>query len=102
MRKDYVEPDDFEYEPTPHDEVLAQGAGAQEAAAVPASAPEESSAMSASPRKSQSSSHARRAGTGRPSWNRTAKANCSKSPWGRIILRRTASFAWMWCSTASG
>ena len=22
MRKDYVEPDDFEYEPTPHDEVL--------------------------------------------------------------------------------
>ena len=24
MRKDYVEPDDFEYEPTPHDEVLAR------------------------------------------------------------------------------
>ena len=24
MRKDYVEPDDFEYEPTPHDEVLAK------------------------------------------------------------------------------
>ena len=22
MRKDYVDPDDFEYEPTPHDEVL--------------------------------------------------------------------------------
>ena len=22
MRRDYVEPDDFEYEPTPHDEVL--------------------------------------------------------------------------------
>ena len=22
MRKDYVEPDDYEYEPTPHDEVL--------------------------------------------------------------------------------
>ena len=22
MRKDYVQPDDFEYEPTPHDEVL--------------------------------------------------------------------------------
>ena len=22
MRKDYVEPDDFEYEPTAHDEVL--------------------------------------------------------------------------------
>ncbi|HVN92467.1 MAG TPA: NADH-quinone oxidoreductase subunit C [Terracidiphilus sp.] len=44
MRKDYVEPDDFEYEPTPHDEVLKrvqehknreQGAGNrdQEAAA---------------------------------------------------------------------
>ena len=24
MRKDFVEPDDFEYEPTPHDEVLAR------------------------------------------------------------------------------
>lgn len=24
MRKDYVEPDDFEYEPTPHDEVLGR------------------------------------------------------------------------------
>jgi NADH-quinone oxidoreductase subunit C len=24
MRKDYVQPDDFEYEPTPHDEVLAR------------------------------------------------------------------------------
>jgi NADH-quinone oxidoreductase subunit C len=24
MRKDYVEPDDFEYEPTAHDEVLAR------------------------------------------------------------------------------
>jgi len=22
MRKDYVEPDDYEYEPTPHDEIL--------------------------------------------------------------------------------
>jgi NADH-quinone oxidoreductase subunit C len=30
MRKDYVEPDDFEYEPTAHDEVLnGAGAGAQ-------------------------------------------------------------------------
>ena len=24
MRKDYVEPDDYEWEPTPHDEVLAK------------------------------------------------------------------------------
>ena len=24
MRKDYVEPDDYEYEPTPHDEVLVR------------------------------------------------------------------------------
>jgi NADH-quinone oxidoreductase subunit C len=24
MRKDYVEPDDYEYEPTPHDDVLAK------------------------------------------------------------------------------
>jgi NADH-quinone oxidoreductase subunit C len=27
MRRDYVEPDDFEYEPTPHDEVLARAEG---------------------------------------------------------------------------
>ena len=27
MRKDYVEPDDYEYEPTPHDEVLAREIG---------------------------------------------------------------------------
>lgn len=27
MRKDYVEPDDYEYEPTPHDEVLAKTKG---------------------------------------------------------------------------
>jgi NADH-quinone oxidoreductase subunit C len=26
MRRDYVDPDDFEYEPTPHDEVLARAA----------------------------------------------------------------------------
>jgi hypothetical protein len=26
MRRDYVEPDDFEYEPTAHDEVLARAA----------------------------------------------------------------------------
>jgi len=26
MRRDYVEPDDFEYEPTPHDDVLAKAA----------------------------------------------------------------------------
>jgi NADH-quinone oxidoreductase subunit C len=34
MRKDYVEPDDFEYEPTPHDEVLerAKAHATQEAA----------------------------------------------------------------------
>ena len=31
MRRDYVEPDDYEYEPTPHDEVLAR-AKAHEAA----------------------------------------------------------------------
>ena len=34
MRRDYVEPDDFEYEPTPHDEVLKraqahQGSGSR-------------------------------------------------------------------------
>jgi NADH-quinone oxidoreductase subunit C len=27
MRKDYVEPDDYEYEPTPHDEVLEKARG---------------------------------------------------------------------------
>jgi NADH-quinone oxidoreductase subunit C len=37
MRRDYVEPDDFEYEPTAHDEVLARAAAhkaAQESAAA--------------------------------------------------------------------
>ena len=32
MRRDYVEPDDFEYEPTPHDEVLARAEAHQAAA----------------------------------------------------------------------
>jgi NADH-quinone oxidoreductase subunit C len=30
MRKDYVEPDDYEYEPTPHDEVLVRARRRQE------------------------------------------------------------------------
>jgi NADH-quinone oxidoreductase subunit C len=42
MRKDYVEPDDFEYEPTAHDEVLAR-AKAHQAAAGSGITPEETS-----------------------------------------------------------
>lgn len=38
MRRDYVEPDDFEYEPTPHDEVLAR-AKAHQAAGSAAEGP---------------------------------------------------------------
>ena len=34
MRKDYVEPDDYEYEPTPHDEVLARAKAHQAAREV--------------------------------------------------------------------
>jgi NADH-quinone oxidoreductase subunit C len=34
MRRDYVEPDDFEYEPTAHDEVLARALAHQAKAAV--------------------------------------------------------------------
>jgi len=34
MRRDYVEPDDFEYEPTPHDQVLARAAAHRAAQAV--------------------------------------------------------------------
>jgi NADH-quinone oxidoreductase subunit C len=34
MRKDYVEPDDFEYEPTPHDDVVKRAQAHQAAAAV--------------------------------------------------------------------
>ena len=33
MRKDYVEPDDYEYEPTPHDEVLEKSKAALHAPA---------------------------------------------------------------------
>ena len=43
MRKDYVEPDDYEWEPTPHDEVLAkakQHYPAPAAAAAPPAAPD--------------------------------------------------------------
>lgn len=40
MRKDYVEPDDFEYEPTAHDEVLAR-ALANKAAAGTGNTPQE-------------------------------------------------------------
>jgi NADH-quinone oxidoreductase subunit C len=35
MRKDYVEPDDYEYEPTPHDEVLDRAKGHYPAEAKP-------------------------------------------------------------------
>jgi len=42
MRKDYVEPDDFEYEPTAHDEVLAR-AQAQKAVAGAGITPQETS-----------------------------------------------------------
>ena len=34
MRRDYVEPDDFEYEPTAHDDVLATGSEHKVAAAA--------------------------------------------------------------------
>src|SRR5579863_6851270 len=34
MRRDYVDPDDFEYEPTPHDEVLARAEANRAARAV--------------------------------------------------------------------
>jgi NADH-quinone oxidoreductase subunit C len=33
MRKDYVEPDDYDYEPTPHDEVLEKAKQHQQAEA---------------------------------------------------------------------
>jgi NADH-quinone oxidoreductase subunit C len=36
MRRDYVEPDDYEWEPTPHGEVLAKAKSHYPAAAVPA------------------------------------------------------------------
>lgn len=39
MRKDYVAPDDFEWEPTPHDDVLARAKAHYPAAPVPAAAP---------------------------------------------------------------
>jgi NADH-quinone oxidoreductase subunit C len=44
MRRDYVEPDDFEYEPTAHDEVLARAAAHKAAHAVPEASQEGTSA----------------------------------------------------------
>jgi NADH-quinone oxidoreductase subunit C len=42
MRKDYVEPDDYEWEPTPHDEVFDKAKAHYPApAAAPAAAPKE-------------------------------------------------------------
>jgi NADH-quinone oxidoreductase subunit C len=41
MRKDYVEPDDYEWEPTPHGEVLAKAKKHYPAAAVASPAPTE-------------------------------------------------------------
>ena len=40
MRRDYVEPDDYDYEPTPHDEVLAKAKAHQEKLAGTAQAAE--------------------------------------------------------------
>ena len=40
MRKDYVSPDDFEYEPTPHDAVLARAKAHYPTPAAPATQPE--------------------------------------------------------------
>ena len=40
MRRDYVEPDDFEYEPTAHDQVLARAAAHRAAQAAPDSGQE--------------------------------------------------------------
>jgi NADH-quinone oxidoreductase subunit C len=40
MRRDYVEPDDFEYEPTAHDQVLARATAHRAAQAAPASGQE--------------------------------------------------------------
>jgi NADH-quinone oxidoreductase subunit C len=49
MRKDYVEPDDYDYEPTPHDEVLVKAkanlARRQAAGPVPAPAAQEGAAQ---------------------------------------------------------
>ena len=39
MRKDYVEPDDYEWEPTPHDSVLVKAKTHYPAPAAPAAAP---------------------------------------------------------------
>ncbi|MGB6686609.1 MAG: NADH-quinone oxidoreductase subunit C [Terracidiphilus sp.] len=45
MRRDYVEPDDFEYEPTPHDEVLMRAMAHRAAAEGATGAPEKGAAQ---------------------------------------------------------
>jgi NADH-quinone oxidoreductase subunit C len=45
MRRDYVEPDDFEYEPTAHDEVLARATAHRAAAGGATGAPEKGAAQ---------------------------------------------------------
>ena len=86
MRKDYVEPDDYEYEPTAHDDVLAKAK--QHAAAI-----------------QNHDEHDHSAGRGRDA-RRTllltaVRTNCWKSRWDRIIRPRMASSAWTSCSMAN-
>jgi NADH-quinone oxidoreductase subunit C len=48
MRRDYVEPDDYEWEPTPHDSVLAKARAHYPPPPVPAPSP---SALGGAPAK---------------------------------------------------
>ena len=93
MRRDYVEPDDFEYEPTPHDKVLARAQAHKSAVAAG-----EEKAMNSLGRSRRKS---RRAGIGRRSSSRMATVSCLKWRWGRIIPQPTAFSAWISRSMAS-
>ena len=103
MRRDYVEPDDFEYEPTAHDEVLATAQGAQ--GQVAAGEGTTSSTWTDLKNVTAQPQDRRRL----EGWNRPPVIETEGDgellevwPWARIILRRMACSAWMWRWMASG
>ncbi len=99
MRKDYVEPDDYEYEPTPHDDVLEKAKAALPGGGKGMSRQPNSALTPCLPAARKAAAEFHRHPKLLPAVMR--RRICSKFRWGRSIPRRTACSAWMSFSTAS-